>query len=355
MRHTRQSLIALLLGSLTVPLEAAETRPPNYSGYKSCYRLPYGNLKPVDFDKLASMSVRVSLNGGPPLRLQIDTGSVGVVVGAADVPNIDPNGRPGSITYSSSGVELDGVWTPVTITFPDAKDDHGNIATAVVPVLAVAERKIHPGAVNSGKFKPTKDPRVFMFGVGSGRGKEVHQERNPWLNLKEMQAGAMRRGYMLTREGITLGLTTAAVGRGYVFEKLQEHLPAPGSPPAATNAPKDWDSSQGWVVVGGKRQVTSGMLLDTGLTNMMIELPEVNAASDVAEGTEVDVFLLSGRLNYRFTVGDTKNPAAPRKVSWTRRSTGPLVNTGLRALANFDYLYDADGGYLGLRPTRKQP
>ena len=53
-----------------------------------------------------------------------NTGSTGVNVGADDMPNIAANAPAGSITYSSSGVELNGVWTPVTITFPDSKDEH---------------------------------------------------------------------------------------------------------------------------------------------------------------------------------------------------------------------------------------
>ena len=62
--------------------------------------------------------VRASLNGGPPTRFQVDTGSVGVIVGADEVPNIEPNAPPGSILYTSSGIELKGVWTTTTITFP---------------------------------------------------------------------------------------------------------------------------------------------------------------------------------------------------------------------------------------------
>ncbi len=333
---------------------APDTMPPDYSRYTQSYHMPFGNLKPVNFEDLKSMSVRASINGGPPMRLQIDTGSTGVIVGASDVPNIDPNAPAGSITYSSSGVELLGVWTPVTITFPDSKDANGNVATAVVPVLAVSERKVHPGAVNGSSFKPAMNPKIYMFGIGSGRGKEPHQEKNPWVNLKEMQAGTMRRGYTIARDGITLGLTAKTVGEGYLYEKLKEHTGTVGDAAAKQGGVRDWDSSRGWAVVGGEKCVESGMLLDTGLTNMMIQAPSPASKGDVADGTDVTVHLLSGRLSYSFKVGDTANPVAPRKVSWVVRTTGPLINTGLRALALYDYLYDADGGYFGLRPVSKQ-
>ena len=331
---------------------------PDYSKFTQSFHLPFGNRKPVDFDHLTSLSVRASINGGPPLVFQIDTGSTGVIVGAGDVPNIDPHAPPGSITYSSSGIELDGVWTPVTITFPDSKDDQGNIATAILPVLAVSERKVHPGAVNSGKAQGSKNPRPFMFGVGTGRGSESHQERNPWVNLKEMQAGTMRRGYTITRDGITLGLSASSVGEGYLFEKLKEHMGKPSTKPAQFPATidvlKDWDGSMGWIIVDGKRQAMSNMLLDTGLTNMMIEFPEVTAQRPVDAQTPIEVKLLSGRLGYSFVVGDTINPCTPSKVTWVHRTAGSMINTGLRALAKFDYLYDAEGGYIGLRPQTRQ-
>ena len=358
-------LTALVLASLTV-LRAAELADkrraatqeppaPDYSTYKQSYRIPFANTKPVDFENLKGMTVRVSLNGGPPLKLQVDTGSTGVILGADDVPNIDPNGPPGTITYSSSGVELIGVWTPVTLTFPDSKDEQGNVATAVLPVLAVSERKVHAGAVNSSGFKPMKNPKIYMLGIGTGRGKLPRQDLNPWVNLKEMQAGTMRRGYTITRDGVTLGLTAKTVGTGYLYEKLKEHTAAPDATPVVKQTVKDWDSSRGWVTVGGVKCETAGMLLDTGLTNMLIQAPTPASKGDVAEGTDVTVHLLSGRLSYSFKVGDTANPAAPRRATWVIRTTGPLINTGLRALALYDYLYDADGGWFGLRPVRKQP
>ena len=46
----------------------------------------------------------------------------------------------------------------------------------------------------------------------------------------------------------------------------------------------------------------------------------------------------------------------PIRVTYLRPSSGlPTLNTGLRALSIYDYLYDADGGYLGLRPTTPHP
>jgi hypothetical protein len=328
---------------------------PDYSAFTQSYHLPFSNRKEVDFDHLGSLHVRASINGGPIVSLDVDTGSTGVIVGAMDVPNIDPKAPPGSITYVSSGVEIDGVWTPATITFPDSKDENGNVATAFVPVLAAQQRQFHAGAVNGGNRKstsaPVKNPRVFMLGIGFGRGKEPQQEKNPWVNLKEMQAGTMRRGYQITRDGITLGLSAKTIGDGYLFEKLTPRTPATMPAMAPFTTQKDWNGSQGWITVGGKKEDKTGVLIDTGLTNLIIWSPKVNTDVPVEPGTDVTVALLSGKLTYSFKTGDTSNPFTPRKVNWAHRDPPTFVNTGLRALAGFDYLYDADGGYLGLRPT----
>jgi hypothetical protein len=42
-------------------------------------------------------------------------------------------------------------------------------------------------------------------------------------------------------------------------------------------------------------------------------------------------------------------PQTPTSVNHAKPSHGTFVNTGLRALGHYDLLFDADGGYLGLR------
>lgn len=60
----------------------------------------------------------------------------------------------------------------------------------------------------------------------------------------------------------------------------------------------------------------------------------------------------TAHLPYEFKVGDFANPVTPRRVSWMKYIGGPLINTGLRALAPYDYLCDAGGGCFGLRPRK---
>jgi hypothetical protein len=335
-------------GSQTGPAD----RAPDYTKFTRSYQIPF--VGTVNFKHLTGMHIRASLNGGPVTGFQVDTGSVGIVVSADEVPNIDPKAPAGSIKYSSSGLEFDGVWTTVTLTFPDSKDAQGKPATAVVPVLAVKERKVYSVGVNSTGRTPAVNPKVHMFGIGFGRGTEAHPEKNPFLNLTEMQAGTMRRGYTITRNGFTLGLTAATVGEGYRFQKLQERTVS-AETAALRPGLKDWETAPGSVTVDTLHAPMGTILMDTGLTNMMIAVPDNMATGDVAAGTKVTIDLLGGQLHYNFKVGDTADPLTPRKVTWIKPTHGVFVNTGLRALAAFDYLYDADGGYLGLRPAGNQP
>ena len=53
-------------------------------------------------------------------------------------------------------------------------------------------------------------------------------------------------------------------------------------------------------------------------------------------------------LAARVAAGD-REAQTPTTVNYARAAHGTFVNTGLRALAHFDLLFDADGGYLGLR------
>ncbi len=354
--------LAILTLAVTCAAGPAAEPAPDYSGATQVAHIPFANR--VNFDRLGSMDVRVSINGGPAMSLEVDTGSVGVIVGVDQVPNVDLHGPPGSIVYVSSGNELDGVWTPTTITFLDAKGPDGKPVTAELPVLAAQRYQHHPGAVNGRPATPgkpaapaaapkptTRPPHPGMFGIGFARGADAHPERNPFINLTPMIAGTMRRGYTITHDGFDVGLAPKNTGPGYLFEKLAER---PVSPETAKVRPglRDWLDGRGSVTVGDGQPIPVGILMDTGLTNFMIELPTVTDNADVAPGTKVTVGLLGDRLHYGFVAGDKENPLAPRRVTWTNKKDFALLNTGMKSLAGYDYLYDADGGYLGLRPTR---
>jgi hypothetical protein len=290
--------------------------------------------------------VNASINGGPVRSFVVDTGSAGIVVAADDVPNIDPNGRPDHILYSSSGVEEDGVRTMATVRFPDAVDENGkpHPVEVRVEILAASKTVCHDMGPNSGHCTPSDHPHSHMMGVGFCRGTVAAAvAKNPFISLDGMLNGSMRAGYVIEQDGIQLGLTAKNAGSGFVFQKLQprEGIPAGG--------PKDWLLAPGTFKVNGALTPGVSVLMDTGLTNMMIAAPS-QKPGEVPDGTPMTIDLPAG-LSYSFKVGDTGS-MTPRRVTWVPLTHGNFINTGLHALAHFDYLYDADGGYLALRPRK---
>ena len=311
--------------------------------------LPY--TRPVDFKHLTSLSVRMSFNGGPASGYQVDTGSVGIVVGAQNIPDFDGKGEPGELTYSSSGVHEVGVWKDVEVTFPDVTLPNGKPVTAHVRVLAVTSMDCATTTAVNHCTPPTGAPNPHMLGIGFGRGKgDVFDSaiKNAFLMLDAMQNGQMRRGYTITPAGIQLGLNAETFAGDWKWQKLE---PREGSAktPDDYRGPKDWETAAGTFAVSGKTMPMGTVLMDTGLRNMIMEAKGAPTEGDLPAGTPVRVDLLGGQLHYEFLVNDATNPATPSKASWRAAPHGTYVNTGLKALSLFDYAYDADGGYLGLK------
>ncbi len=216
-------------------------------------------------------------------------------------------------------------------------------------VLAVTKRECLGTGVNVAKCEPGPG-HPFMLGIGFGRGKGETfdaQRRSLFVMLDAMQSGKMRRGYTLTPYGVQLGLNAETVNGPWVWQKLSARG---GVPPKDYTGPQDWETAPGFFAVKGDKSPMGAILMDTGLTNMMLESKGMPKEGDLPSGTPIDIYPLSGRLHYQFLVNDAANPATPRKVSWRDASRGTFVNTGLKALSLFDYCYDADGGYLGLKP-----
>lgn len=352
MGNTRRLATGMFAGTMffSAAAGAQEAGAPVYAKGAPVVTVPYA--RPVDFDHIRSLLfVRLSINGSEPHSFNLDTGSVGILLPAEEIPNFDGKGEPASITYSSSGVHLEGVRTTVEVTFPDAKSADGRPVVAHVPVIAVTKHSCTGKGVNSAHCSDDGPVRTHMMGVGFGRGEGSAdaQKRNVFVMLDAMENGSMRRGYMLTRDGVQLGLNAESAA-GFRFQKL-EVRPETAGP--EFKGPRDYVTAAGTFLVNDKRVMMGTVLMDTGLTNMMLAVPGGPQEGSVPNGTKIGVDLLSGKLHYEFTVGDPDGKAVPRKVDWVHASHGVYVNTGLRALSLFDYLYDAEGGYLGLRPTSK--
>jgi len=311
-----------------------------YNGYTEYRKVPW--VGSPDFSNLTStLKVHAQANGGTISSFTVDTGSVGMILPASEVPNIPANSPAGHITYSSSGLRLDGVWATVTVTFPDATDENGNSspATATLPVLAASTGTCTGSGVNSGNCTGTIP---HMLGIGFGRGTTVQTSPpyNAALNLTEMAAGTMRRGYLLKRAGLYFGLTPSDVGDSFGTQQLT----SAGTPASGTH--NDWVTPSGGFKVGaGASELTGTVLIDTGLLNMIVEDTTLPQSGSVASGTQITAYI--GSHNYVITVGGSGG-ATPTSVSHASASHGTFMNTGLRALYHYDVLYDADAGLYGL-------
>lgn len=194
-----------------------------------------------------------------------------------------------------------------------------------------------------GEFGPLHGAIPHMLGVGFGRGTTARAAptHNPFLNLAAMTAGTMRRGYLIGRAGLSLGLTAATVTGAWTMQQLA----SAGAP--AEGSHNDWLTPTGGFQSGSGPIHSGKVLVDTGLLDMIVEADGLPSNGTVPAGTGMTITV--GDLRYSFAVGDG-GPQTPTEVHRAPARHGTFVNTGLRALGHYDLLYDADGGIFGLRP-----
>ena len=270
--------IALLLFGVSA---SSAGSPRQYEDYHKSAYLPYINA-PGPLDDITEVPrLRISF-GERSYGVVMDTGSTGIVVSADKIPNINrlQSLGPGKLTYSSSGRIMVGQWvvTPMTITGGNGT----RVSTAPIPVLAVTQLQCMVGAR---RCTPNEAPLgISMMGIGFGR-RHDHQaqsgpDKNPFLNITNLEQGSpnvdrMRRGYIVTRQGIHIGLTSVNTQGGFAYVKLAREADG-----------KDWAGTPACISVNGAQPAACGsLLMDTGVTTMYLTVPENQAASDLVIGT----------------------------------------------------------------------
>jgi hypothetical protein len=356
-----RAAIAWLLVGIAPALAGS---PGRYDGYDKGVYLPYVNAPGPGEDIRRLPWLRISF-GGRSYRAVMDTGSTGVVVSADKIPNIDRLQwrGPGQLTYSSSGRIMMGQWVVAPMTIVGGNGTR--VTTAPIPILAVTRIECTERAR---RCTPNEAPRrVSMIGIGFGRrGDQAAQSgpgKNPFLNVADLDGTGpnvdhIRRGYIVTRRGVYIGLTAANTRGEFSYVKL-----APGPDGSG------WRSPPACISINGAKPAACGsLLMDTGVTAMYLTVPESQAPADIRSVNGVGPTLVPGtkltisipaqdspQALYNFAVGDGLNPLAPRKLNLVERSRPPFVNTSVSFLNGFDYLYDADGGFVGLRWTGHAP
>jgi subtilase-type serine protease len=370
-----------------------------YNGFSAYYSVPYASPTPQfgtqGFnDPEMNIQLAVPSSSAVAVTATLDTGSRGLWVTADHFPaNFPPSAQatPGYIFYWSSGNQILGNWTSLPVTFPDAVAVGGapSFAVATVPVLIAnqfcALKGNWPNGTRTATVCSTPGSGAMM-GIGFDRtgygtcpeiqppppqtdpntptcpsGLPVaNQNYNPMLNLSAMRSGQMVSGYILTTEGVVLGLTptdTAPLvpSNTYAFEKL-----IPTGQMQLTMSPPDWQAATGSVDLDGTSYPTGEGILDIGIDDMLLTLPGFPTTGSLSDG-DLDVALLGlpvGTVGYTFSAGDTTNPLAPTSIQWSPLQPGAfsegqtfttLVNTGRDVMNAFNILYDASNGYLGLQ------
>ncbi len=328
--------------------------------------------------------------GGPvsaPARtftVTMDTGSTGVVISAVDLPGYSRTGEardaPLGWEFLSSSKRLwIGHWVVRDLAF---RSGDGEVI-ARVPVLAVAKEMICPGWSEKANRPDCAQPTdttenpagIAYMGVGFGREHDGQPQgtpdKNPLLNLgmiggRPVRPGEVHAGYIVTQHGVHAGLTPANA-TGFRAVKLQPgSLLANGSP--ASTDPRDWRQATMAVSVNGGAPEAGPVLVDTGIAQMYLtvsnpsalptaQIPNPSRRGHTVTGlqpdTPVQVMFPGAQApvaQYDFRVGDA---AAPQAVLVNSPGRPAFVNTGRHMLRQFDVLYDAEGGWFGLRPVRR--
>lgn len=345
------------------------------------YTIPYSNtVQNPNTNTLNDPTINVQVFG-ESLTTPLDTGSRGFFVtqNLLFPESFIPVGNSGSIFYWSSGRRFNGIWVTTNVSYSDASDSNTGeniMASATIPVLIVQSITCESGnwpnscgvPMTKTTTKPT-DEQTLNMGIGFDRtgyqqvpdNDQNNQQYNPFLNLDAMKAGNMRSGYILGLKSVQLGLTTSNTTGQFAFGKLAPtgYSQVPGSPP-------DWQPATGNVILTLNGEVTTypigEAVIDIGISDMLLTLQNQPTSGQLLTGM-VTVSLLgsNGTAIYTFSPAEsTAQATSPSIINWTAAQSGVFsqnqvpfsnnfVNTGRNVLNCFDYLYDAQDGYIGLR------
>ena len=306
--------IALLLFGVSA---SSAGSPRQYEDYHKSAYLPYINAPGPLEDITEVPRLRISF-GTRSYSVVMDTGSTGVVVSADKIPNIRglQSLGPGKLTYSSSGRIMMGQWvvTPMTIIGGDGT----RVTTAPMPVLAVTQVQCMEGAR---RCTPNEAPhQISMMGIGFGRRHDRQAQSgpdtNPFLNTAKLGEGGpnverMRRGYIVTRRGIHIGLTSANTQGDFAYIKLV---------PEADG--KDWAATPACISVNGAKPAACGsLLMDTGVTTMYLTVPNSQASDTLVMETGRATTLVKGTNSHDL---EFLTNILPRRSTPSRSATTPI-------------------------------
>lgn len=373
---TRTVTVAAL--SLAAAAPALAQSLPSYDGASVTQCIPFANFQPVSFTDAPQLNF--SIAGDSTVHsVTMDTGSVGIAISATNIPNYEQLKKAAGATagtqfLSSSKVLWVGTWVPMTVTLHDR--NKMPVATSDVLALGVeqsgrcdsyqTDQQICPNL-------PAPEKPVLYMGVGFGQEADFQPQgtpdKNVLLNLRSVNGqpvapGTLNKGYIIGRQGIQVGLTAANTA-GFRFAKLQPYQQYPG----------DWMMPRGCITVNPDRNrdanglvcTPANILVDTGIPQSYMTVPsaikfdtvqqpdksEPNKAVGVlAPQTSVAVHIpdaASPIVTDAFIVGGGAPNEPEQVIPWSTDKRPPFINTGRHFLRQYQFLYDASQGYVGMK------
>lgn len=363
-----------VLGALTLFGTCVAAPPPGYPDSPYSVFLPY--LNAADLVQGRDVVPRLALSfGGRPVHATMDTGSTGIAVSAHLIPAANAStGKAGHITYTSSGRIMRGHWvrTAVQITGADATV----LTTQPIEVLAVSRIDCLQQARHC--TPQDKPAGVAMMGVGFGREYNLQPQgtpdKNPFLNVAWPAGASGRtvRGYVVTREGVHVGLTAGVTQGNVRYMSLAKDPTIAG----------EWQGVSVCMSVDGRLPAACGNgLVDTGVTGMFVTLPpqQLSGNKSLASNNVLTIGFVDANVgtppqattppatatkssaatpaaaHVHYSVSPPRpnahgaSPMTPTGIVVNTSRPAPFVNTGVRFLQGYDVLYDADRGLYGFR------
>lgn len=348
-------------------------RHPNYSEDGFTAFIPFTNEPSNCFTKDVRLRVQIPrYHGyqGPYKRMYehtppMDTGSTGIAISAFDLGYTDElqlqQYEKGTEYLSSSRVYYEGYWVPTRITFPDGNVS-ANIEILAVTFSGICTKFNHVSGVceelskenPSGRFGrfPKK---VFYLGVGFGRLSTEQPggtaDRNPLLNIMSdgtMNSGNIHQGYVITEKGVWVGLNKNNASE----ISLIKLSPALETQSVATL--REWNGTPAFLSYHDHLNMQGSVLFDTGVSQSYLSGPafQSNNLKALAPGDKYTIKIGENANKpleiLEITVGDVADPTTPSYVKAKRREAA-FVNTGRFFYREFDLLFDAERGWVGLR------
>lgn len=347
-----------------------QNKPTTYIYGATSYQIPLTASLPGSLNVSADVGYSASTAGNKLVDFILDTGSLGVIVPASEFGSeaIGP-GAQGSKYYDSSGNTYSGNYYLAPLSLK--QKDGSIVQTQPILVLGISSASCQgPSTKICHTTPPT--PNLHYIGVGFNRNSTGSDDLfnspadNPFLHITDVNNGTdITPGYVLTPgeasgfQGLTLGISDVT---GYNLVNLTPNTSVAG----------DFNAQYACYTIGLKGETGQTFcgtgLLDVGIDYMFLDLPKAqwpsgtydasnnNQVPTTASGTPIPMVISMGNpmaMSYNYDV--VNNPAngnpAPESVQWIDSTSSGMifVNTGRRALYQYDYMYNGQYGQVGFK------